>query len=67
MCPVLQGKTMLTTHQPEICFMHQPRGLKSVIRALAPQVLPRHAAQLMMDQGHQEVERGSITLAPPLQ
>jgi hypothetical protein len=67
MCPVLQGKALLTAHQPKVCFMNQPRGQTSVIRALAPQVLSSHAAQLMMDQGHQEVERGSITPAPPLQ
>ncbi len=51
-------------NQPEVRLVHQCGCLKGVAHPFVAHVPASQAAQLPVDQGHQQLERGLITLAP---
>ena len=50
--------------QLQIRFVYQVRGLQSMTGAFVPESAPGEAAQLLIDQRRQSVERGSLSVAP---
>jgi hypothetical protein len=47
--------------------MHEPCAFERVVVAFMAQVASRQLAQLVIDQGQQLIERGSVALRPVLQ
>src|SRR5262249_41052 len=62
---VLQLQVLID--HPQICFMNQRRGLKSVIIPLFAQIARGHPAQFVVDQIHQVVERFLVSVVPSSQ
>ena len=62
-CPILPLRK-LPPHQPNVSFMDKRRALQGMVRALPLQKIVRHATQFAVDDGHESVERFTITVAP---
>jgi hypothetical protein len=61
--PILElGKPL--PHQPNVSFMDERRALQGVVGTLPLQKIVRHATQLAVNDGHESVERFTITAAP---
>ena len=54
----------LLIHQAQIGFVYQRRRLQAMIRALPSQIPDRQPTQLVIDQRHKLLERGSVAAAP---
>src|SRR5579864_997820 len=52
--------------KPQVGFVDQRRGLKSVVRSLTAQVTPGDAMQFLIDQGNQAFEGRFVATAPGL-
>ena len=63
MCPVLPVHVSLV-YELQVGLVNQSRGLHRVAGPLAPHVVMGQAVQLVIDQGHQLVERCLIAIAP---
>src|SRR5271157_88468 len=54
----------LIIHQAHVGLIHQGRRLEAMAGALAFHVAPRQAAQLVIDDRRQPVERASVSVTP---
>ena len=61
--PVLQRQSV-HIHESQVDLMHERRRLKGVPRLFAPEMAARHAAQLVIHERDQAVERRGVALAP---
>ena len=61
--PVLQRQPV-DIHESQVNLMHERCRLEGVPGLFAPQMAARHAAQLVVDERHQTVERLGVALAP---
>jgi hypothetical protein len=50
--------------EPHISFVNERGGLQSVCGALSLKIAASDVAQLIIDDRHQLIERGTVTLAP---
>jgi hypothetical protein len=65
MRPVLKVFLFLFDH-PQVGFMDERGGLQGVTGVLLAHVSLGHLAQFLVDEGHQLVERLTVTMIPPL-
>ena len=61
--PVLQRQSV-HIHESQVDLMHERRRLKGVPRLFALEMAARHAAQLVIHERDQAVERLGVALAP---